>query len=163
MFIKINLCVQFAISCLVHNEGTNEKRHDETNHTNFTSKLPPKSEVRKSKSTELKSAIATQQRFMSVFSKEFDATTEASFLKSWNIARFKNPNSDCESVKKYITDQPASPGRGPLSVIKGFSISVQPGAPASRMGFLCEQYRKVKLFLCTFKNLAHEIVIIIFS
>ena len=30
--------------------------------------------------------------------------TEASCLMSWNIARFKHPYSDCEFVKKNITD-----------------------------------------------------------
>ena len=41
---------------------------------------------------------------MKVFSKESDATTEASFLTSRNIARSKHPYSDCEFVKKNITD-----------------------------------------------------------
>ena len=41
---------------------------------------------------------------MKVFSKESDATTEASFLMSWNIARSKHPYFDCEFVKKNITD-----------------------------------------------------------
>ena len=41
---------------------------------------------------------------MKVFSKESDATTEASFLMSWNIARFKHPYFDYEFVKKNITD-----------------------------------------------------------
>ena len=54
--------------------------------------------------TELKSALAGQQRFMKVFRKESDATTEASFLMSWNIVRSKHPYSDCEFVKKNITD-----------------------------------------------------------
>ena len=34
---------------------------------------------------------------------------------------------------------PASPGRSPPSVMTGFGISVQPGAPASHMRLLCEQ------------------------
>ena len=59
------------------------------NHKNFLSKFPPKLEVGKSKVTELKSALPSQQRFIKVFSKESDATTEASFRMSWNIARFK--------------------------------------------------------------------------
>ena len=33
-----------------------------------------------------------------------NATTEASFLMSRSIARFKHPYSDCEFVKKNITD-----------------------------------------------------------
>ena len=41
---------------------------------------------------------------MKVFSKESDATTEASFLMSWSIARSKHPHSDSESVKKNLTD-----------------------------------------------------------
>ena len=41
---------------------------------------------------------------MIVFSKESDATTEASFFMSWSIARAKHPYSDCEFVKKNITD-----------------------------------------------------------
>ena len=89
---------------LGQNKGSNVKRHHETNHKNFSSKFPPKSELRKSKSTELKSALESQQRFMKVFNKQFDATTEASFLMSWNIARSKHPYSDCEFVKKNITD-----------------------------------------------------------
>ena len=89
---------------LGQNKGCNVKRHHETNHKNFSSKFPPKSEVRKSKLTELKSALASQQRFMKVFNKESDATTEASFLMSWSIAHSKHPYSDCEFVKKNITD-----------------------------------------------------------
>ena len=34
--------------------------------------------------------------------------------------------------------KPASPGRGPSSVMWGFSISVQPAKPASPIGLLCE-------------------------
>ena len=41
---------------------------------------------------------------MKVLSKESDATIEASFLISWNIARSKHPYSDCEFVKKNISD-----------------------------------------------------------
>ena len=41
---------------------------------------------------------------MKVFSKESDATTEASFLMSWNIARSKHLYSDGELVKKNTTD-----------------------------------------------------------
>ena len=41
---------------------------------------------------------------MKVFSKESNATTEASFLMSWSIARSKHPYSDFEFVKKNITD-----------------------------------------------------------
>ena len=41
---------------------------------------------------------------MKVFSKESDATTEASFLMFWSIACSKHPYSDCEFVKKNITD-----------------------------------------------------------
>ena len=68
LFIKINLCAQFAMTC--------------SDHKNFSSKFPPKSEVRKRKLTKLKSALASQQQFTKVFSKESDATTEASFLMS---------------------------------------------------------------------------------
>ena len=48
--------------------------------------------------------VASQQQLMKIFSKESDATTKASFLMSWNIAHFKHPYSDCEFVKKNITD-----------------------------------------------------------
>ena len=89
---------------LGQNKGSNVKCHHETNHKNFSSKFPPKSEARKTKLTELKFVQASQQRFMKVFSKESDARTEASFLMSWNIARSKHPYSDCEFVKKNITD-----------------------------------------------------------
>ena len=65
---------------LGQNKGSNVKRHHKTNHKNVSSKFPPKSEVRKCKLTEFKSALASQQRFMKVFSKESDATTEAFFL-----------------------------------------------------------------------------------
>ena len=41
---------------------------------------------------------------MKVFSEESDATTEAPFLMSWNIARSKHPYSDCEFMKKNVTD-----------------------------------------------------------
>ena len=97
------LCV-ICHKLLGQNKGSNIKRHHETNHKNFSRKFPPKSEVRKSKLTELKSALASQQRFMKVFSEECDATTEASFLMSWNTARSKHPYSDCKFVKKNITD-----------------------------------------------------------
>ena len=82
---------------LDQSKGSSVKRHHETNHKNFSSKFPPKSEVRKSKLTALKSALASQQRFMKVFSKESNATTEASFLTSWNTACSKHPYSDCGS------------------------------------------------------------------
>ena len=47
-----------------------------------------------------------------------------------------------DRVALYIGDKPALPalpGRGPPSVMTGFSISVQPDASASRMRLLCEQ------------------------
>ena len=89
---------------LGQNKGSNVKLHHETNYKNFSSKFSPKSKVRKRKLTELKSALASQQRFKKVFSKESDATTEASFLMSWNIARSKHPYLDCEFVEKNVTD-----------------------------------------------------------
>ncbi|CAK8686285.1 unnamed protein product [Clavelina lepadiformis] len=52
------------------------------NHENFSSNYPPKSDIRKSKLTELKSALKSQQRFIKVFSMESDAMTEASFVMS---------------------------------------------------------------------------------
>ena len=67
---------------LGQNKGSNAKRHHETNHQNFSSKFLPKSELRKSKLTELKSALASQRRFMKVFRKESDGSTEASFHMS---------------------------------------------------------------------------------
>ena len=88
---------------LGQNKGSNVKHLHETNHKNFSSKFPPKSEVRKSKLTELKAALASQQRFMKVFSKESDATIEVSFM-SWNVARSTHPYSDCGFVKKNITN-----------------------------------------------------------
>ena len=39
-----------------------------------------------------------------VFSKEFYAATEASFVISWNIARSRHPYSDYEFMKKNITE-----------------------------------------------------------
>ena len=89
---------------LGQNKGSNEKRLHKANRKIFSSKFPPKSEVRKSKLIELTSALASQQRFMKVFSKGSDATTEASFFMSWSIARSKNPYSECEFVKKNIAD-----------------------------------------------------------
>ena len=84
------LCLIFH-KLLGQNKGSNVKRHHETNHKNFSSKFPPKSELRKSKLTELKCALPRQQWFMKVFSKESDATTKAFFLVSWNITRSKHP------------------------------------------------------------------------
>ena len=86
------------------NKDSNAKRHHKTNHKNFSSKFPPKSKVRKSKLTELKSALASQHRFLKVFSKESDVTIEVSFHMSWSIMCSKHPYSDCEFVKKNITD-----------------------------------------------------------
>ena len=65
------LCLIFH-KLLGQNKGNNVKRHHETHHKNFLSKFLPKLEVRKSKLTELKSALASQQQFMTVFSKESD-------------------------------------------------------------------------------------------
>ena len=89
---------------LSQNKGSNAKRHHETNHKDFSSKFPQKSEIRKTMVTELKSKLASQQQFMKVFSKESHAVNEASFLISWNIACSKHPYSNCEIVKKNITD-----------------------------------------------------------
>ena len=89
---------------LSQNKGSNVKRHHETNHKNFSSNYPPKSDIRKRKLTELKSALESQQRSIKVFSMESDVMTEASFVMSWNIARAKHPYSDCEFVKKNIAD-----------------------------------------------------------
>ena len=97
------LCLIFH-KLLGQNKGNNVKCLHETNHKNFSSKFPPKPDVRKRKLTELKSALPSQQRFMKIFSKESDATTVASFLMSLNIARSKRPYSDCIFVKKNITD-----------------------------------------------------------
>ena len=80
------------------------KRHNETNHKNFSNNFPPKSEVRKNKLPELKSVLTNQQKFIKVFNKESDIATEASFAMSWNIARSKHLYSDCEHVKKKITE-----------------------------------------------------------
>ena len=44
------------------------------------------------------------QKFIEVFSKQSNATTEASFVMSWNIACSKHSPSDCEFVKKNITE-----------------------------------------------------------
>ena len=41
---------------------------------------------------------------MKTFSKEADTTAEASFIISWNIARFKHPYSDGEFIKKNISE-----------------------------------------------------------
>ena len=41
---------------------------------------------------------------MTTFSKEADATTEASFVMSWNIARAKRPYSDGKFIKKNIAE-----------------------------------------------------------
>ena len=100
---KKSLCL-ICHKLLGQNKGSNVKRHHKTNHKNFSTKFPPKSEVRKSKLTELKSALASQQRLIKVFGKESDATTEASFLMSGSIARSKHPHSDCEFAKKNTTD-----------------------------------------------------------
>ena len=97
------LCL-ICYKLLGQNKGSNVKRHHETNHKNFSSKFPPKSELRKSKLTEIKCALPRQQWFMKVFSKESAATTKASFLVSRNIAGSKHPYYDCEFVNKNITD-----------------------------------------------------------
>ena len=41
---------------------------------------------------------------MKTFSKEADTTTEASFIISWNIFRFKHPYSDGEFITKNISE-----------------------------------------------------------
>ena len=53
----------FCLIChklLGQNKGSNIKHLHETSHKNFSSKFPPKSEVRKSKLFELKSALSSQ-------------------------------------------------------------------------------------------------------
>ena len=89
---------------LSQNKGSNVKRHHETYHKNFSRNYPTKSDIRKRKLTELKSALKRQQSLINVFSKESDVMTEASFVISWNIARAKHSYSDCEFVKKNIAD-----------------------------------------------------------
>ena len=74
------------------------------NHKNFSNNFPPKSEVRKNKLAELKSALTSQQKFIKALSKKSYAGTEVSFVMSWNIARSKHPYSDCEFVKKNIIE-----------------------------------------------------------
>ena len=96
--------------CLICNEllGENKcssaKRHNEINHKNFLYNFPPKSEVRKNKLAELKFSLTNQQKFIKVFNKESDIATEPSFVISWNIACSKHLYSDCELVKKKITE-----------------------------------------------------------
>ena len=63
------------------------KRHYETDHKNFSNNFASKSEVRKNKLADLKSALTSQQKFIKIFSKESYAATEASFIMSWNIVR----------------------------------------------------------------------------
>ncbi|XP_061468686.1 general transcription factor II-I repeat domain-containing protein 2-like [Rhineura floridana] len=58
-----------------------------------------KSELRKNKLTVLKSSLNSQQTLLTMFSKEADTTTEASFVISGNIARAKCRYSDGEFVK----------------------------------------------------------------
>ena len=89
---------------LNHYKTSNLKRHYEAKHKKFHTNYPPKSELRKNKLNELKSSLNAQQNLLKTFSKEADTTTEASFIISWNIARFKHPYSDGEFIKKNISE-----------------------------------------------------------
>ena len=80
LFMKNKLLCLIFHKLLSQNKDSNVKRHHETNHKNFSSKFSPKSELRKSKLAELKSALASQQWFIKVFSKESDGMTEASYV-----------------------------------------------------------------------------------
>ena len=71
------LCLICNVS-LSHYKASNLKCHYETNHKNFSSDYPPKSELRKNKLNVLKSSLNSQQTLLTTFSKEADTTTEAS-------------------------------------------------------------------------------------
>ena len=89
---------------LSHYKASNMKRHHETRHSNFSNNYPLKSALRRSKLTELKSLLNSQQTLIKTFNNEGDTTTEASFIISWNIARAKHSYSDGEFVKKNIAE-----------------------------------------------------------
>ena len=80
------------------------ERHHETRHSNFSNNYPLKSALRRSKLTELKSLLNSQQTLIKTFNKEGNTTTEASFIISWNIARAEHLYSDGEFVKKNIAE-----------------------------------------------------------
>ena len=63
---------------------------------------------------------------------------------AFSSINFKGVKTDTQTdrIAPYSLDQPAlpaSPGRGPPSVMSGLSISVQPTAPASSIELLSEQ------------------------
>ena len=89
---------------LSHYKVSNMKRHHETRHSNFFNNYPLKSALRRSKLTELKSLLNSQQTRIKTFNNEGDTTTEASFIISWNIARAKHSYSDGEFIKKTIAE-----------------------------------------------------------
>ena len=89
---------------LRHYKASNMKRHHETRHNNFSNNYTLKSALRRSKLTELKSLLNSQQTLIKTFNNEGDTTTEASFIISWNIARAKHSYSDGEFVKKNIAE-----------------------------------------------------------
>ena len=57
---------------------------------------------------------------------------------SSNFGRVKT-DGQTERIALYMLDLPALQGRDPPSAMTGFSISVQPAVPTSRIGLLCEQ------------------------
>ena len=99
-----SLYVLSATILLVITKRVNMKRHHETRHSNFSNNYPLKSALRRSKLTELKSLLNSQQTLIKTFNNEDDTTTEASFIISWNIARAKHSYSDGEFVKKNIAE-----------------------------------------------------------
>ena len=89
---------------ILYYKASNMKRHHETRHSNFSNNYPLKSALRRSKLTEFKSLLNSEQTLIKTFNNEGDTTTEASFIISWNIARAKHSYSDGEFVKKNIAE-----------------------------------------------------------
>ena len=110
-----SLYVLSATILLIITKRVNMKRHHETRHSNFSNNYPLKSALRRSKLTELKSLLNSQQTLIKTFNNEGDTTNYImdyyimtslyhDFIISWNIARAKHSYSDGEFVKKNIAE-----------------------------------------------------------
>lgn len=104
MFVERNgkpMCLLCQV-LLSQFKASNLKRHHDSNHSEFKTKFPIGSELRKTKVKSAKEKLQGERMFMSVFTKESDLTTEASFALAFNIAKAKKPYTEGEFVKKNM-------------------------------------------------------------
>lgn len=104
MFVERNgkpMCLLCQV-LLSQFKASNLRRHHDSNHSEFKTKFPIGSELRKTKVKSAKEKLQGERMFMSVFTKESDLTTEAGFALAFNIAKAKKPYTEGEFVKKNM-------------------------------------------------------------